>query len=625
MFRLLGPSGLHLADAAVDLGSTKQRLVLAVLLADAGRTVTVANLTERVWADGALLDARNAVYTYVSRLRRVLERVAVAGAGSALVVRRPGGYALEVDPDLVDVHRFRRLVAAGMRDTSGPAVRATLLREALDLWHGTPLIELRGEWAARTRSAWCQQHLEATVAWANAELRLGVGAPVVGPLVELVAQHPFDEPLLAALMRALHSTGRGGKALDLYAQVRRRLLGELGTEPGGELQAVHLSILRAGPVTTSAAGSDHPTAAGTRPAQIPPAVAAFTGRSDSLGQLNAVALAARDAAACTVVAVVGTAGVGKTALAVQWAHRAAGRFPDGQLHLNLQGYASSRPTRPIDALGELLRSLGVPSTKVPVDLAEATALYRSVLAGRRVLVLLDNARSADQVRPLLPGSAGCLVLVTSRDRLGGLVARDGAHHLALDVLTSGEAQVLLERLLGRDRVRAEADAAAQLAEACAYLPLAMRVAAAKLICRPNLGIADQVAQLRDGNRLAVLSPHGDREAAVSGAFDLSYRSVSVEARRLFRLLGRAPGTDFAAAVAASLSAATPAEVAPLLDELAAAHLINEHVPDRFTFHELLRQYANDRAESVQRRRRRRRALRVRGRQTVDPTQVHAGR
>ncbi|MGC4896796.1 BTAD domain-containing putative transcriptional regulator [Micromonospora sp. DT31] len=624
MFRLLGPTGLHVAGGAVDLGSRKQRFVLAVLLAEGGRTVTVGDLAERAWADEAPSDARNAVYTYVSRLRRVLERATAAEADPALVVRRPGGYAIEVDPGRVDVHRFRWLVAAGLRYPSGDPARAALLREALELWRGTPLVDLPGEWATRMRSAWCQLHLEATVAWANAELTLGGAAPVIGPLTEMAAQHPFDEPLLAALMRALHATGRRGEALDSYTRTRRRLLDELGAEPGGELQSVHLSILRERAGATSAAGGAHPPAPATRPAQVPPAVAAFTGRAGSLDQLDGVQPVG-EAVASTVVAIVGTAGVGKTALAVQWAHRASHRFPDGQLHVDLQGYATRRPTRPIVALGELLRSLGVHSAQVPAELSEATALYRSVLAGRRVLVLLDNARSAAQVRPLLPGSADCLVLVTSRDRLGGLVARDGAHHVALDVLTADEAQLLLQRLLGRERIRAEAAAAADLAAACGYLPLAMRVAAANLTCRPHLSITNQVAELRAGNRLAALAHRGDQESTVRRAFDLSYLSVSDKAQHLFRMLGDAPGADFAATVAASLTNTTVEEVAPLLDELAAAHLINEYVPDRYTFHELLRQYAREHAEDVWRGRRPRRgAARVRVRRAYGPARVHAG-
>ncbi|MCG5444514.1 winged helix-turn-helix domain-containing protein [Micromonospora sp. NIE79] len=589
MFRLLGPLGLQVAEGAVDLGPAKQRIVLAVLLAEAGRTVAMADLAERVWGDEAPTDARNALYTYVSRLRRVLERAIAAGEEPALLVRRSGGYVLEMNPDRVDVHRFRRLVATGLNGASRDVERAALLREALELWRGVPLVDVPGEWAVRMRAGWCQEHLEATVAWANVELRLDSGTAVVGPLTDMVAQHPLDEPLLAALVRSLHAAGRSAEALDCYARIRRRMLEELGAEPGPELQAVHLRILRERPAAIDT------TVPGTRPAQIPPAVAAFSGQTESLNVLDTMVPTGGEAVTPTVIAVVGTAGVGKTALVVHWAHRMVGRFPDGQLHVNLRGYAVGQPVRPIDALGVLLRSLGVRPDRVPVELSEATALYRSMLAGRRVLVLLDNARTADQVRPLLPGSSGCLVLVTSRDRLGGLVARDGALRITLDMLTPGEARVLLERLIGQERIRAESQAAADLAAVCAYLPLALRIAAANLTGRPYRTISEYVTQLRGGNRLAALSNDGDEEAAVRVAFDLSYQSVSAEAQRLFRLLGLVPGVDVTAAAAAALTDITPAEVAPLLDELAAAHLIDEHAADRFTFHDLLRHYAREHA------------------------------
>ncbi|MEV0132537.1 tetratricopeptide repeat protein [Dactylosporangium sp. NPDC050688] len=585
---------LDTAGAEVELGPAKQRIVLAALLADAGLTVTVPDLVDRVWGDEPPAEARNSLYTYVSRLRRLLRRASVPGDEPAVLIRHSGGYELRIDPDRVDVHRFRRLVtAAAVGDTAGDAQRAGALREALRLWRGAPLADLHGEWAARTRQRWCGEQVAATLAWADVELRLGRAAAVIGPLAALAAEHPLDESLTAALMRALHAGGRGAEALDRYARARRRLIDELGVEPGRELQAVHLSVLH------DSAGSAPGTAstAAATPAQLPPAVAAFTGRAAGLAALDTVLSEAGGPAGPGVVTITGTAGVGKTALAVHWAHQRADRFPDGQLYVNLRGYAAGPPVPPIDALAALLRSLGVGAERIPVELAEATALYRSTLAGRRVLVVLDNARAAEQVRPLLPGASGCLVLVTSRDRLGGLVALDGAHRVTLDVLAAAEAGLLLERLLGERRVRAEREAAAELAAVCAYLPLALRIAAANLAGRPHRSIAGQVAELRDGNRLAALAIDGDEEAAVRVAFDLSYRSVSPGARRMFRLLGLVPGADVSVAAAAALAGAAPAVTAPLLDQLAAAHLIDECAADRYTFHDLLRRYASEHAEA----------------------------
>jgi tetratricopeptide (TPR) repeat protein len=296
-------------------------------------------------------------------------------------------------------------------------------------------------------------------------------------------------------------------------------------------------------------------------------------------------------------AVTGTAGIGKTALAVRWAHRVRGHFPDGQLYLNLRGYASSSPLRPIDALSQFLRALGVAADQVPVELDAAAALYRSLVADRRMLVLLDNARSPEQVRPLLPGTAGCLVLVTSRDDLAGLVARDGARRVLVDVLPEADAEDLLRQLIGADRAAAEPEAIAELARLCGHLPLALRIAGANLSGRPHLTVAAYAARLRDGNRLAALTVDGDDKSAVRAAFDLSYAALPEPARRLFRLLGLVPGPDVTSGTAAALADAPVAHVADLLDQLARAHLVEEHAPGRYTFHDLLRLYAADRGST----------------------------
>ena len=339
------------------------------------------------------------------------------------------------------------------------------------------------------------------------------------------------------------------------------------------------------------------------PAQLPADVAGFTGRGQHLRALDALLSGASDGEqaggrgrAVVISAIAGTAGVGKTALAVHWAHRVRERFGDGQLYVNLHGWAQGQPLSPLQALAQLLGTLGVATDKIPVETEQAAALYRSLLADRRLLVVADNARDAAQVRPLIPGTPGCLVVVTSRDRLSGLVASHDAVLLALDVLTPGEAVSLLARILGEDRVHAEPEAAAELAEVCGFLPLALRIAAANLAGQPNQAIARWLARMRAGDRLAELAVAGDPQAAVRTAFDSSYAVLNPDAQRLFRLLGLAPGRDFTPEAAAALAALPVEQAGRLLERLASAHLIEPRGPERYGFHDLLRLYAHQRAE-----------------------------
>jgi tetratricopeptide (TPR) repeat protein/transcriptional regulator with XRE-family HTH domain len=339
---------------------------------------------------------------------------------------------------------------------------------------------------------------------------------------------------------------------------------------------------------------------GGRPSQLPADVAGFTGRVEYLERLGALlpdraGASGRRGTAVIIAVIDGTGGVGKSALAVHWAHRVADRFPDGQLYVDLRGHSLTPPTRPVQALARLLRALGVEPDKIPVGVDEAAGTYRSLLAGRRALVVLDNAHSAEQVRPLLPGSPGCAVVVTSRDRLAGLVASHGVHQITLEMLSEPEAVALLERILGRVRVAAEPEATAELARLCGYLPLALRIAAANLTTQVHHSVASRVAELRQGDRLAGLEVDGDLRGAVAVAFDHSYQRLAPEARRAFRLLGLAPGPDLEVAAAAALAATTPERAARVLDRLAAAHLLEARGAGRFAFHDLLGLYARRRA------------------------------
>lgn len=330
------------------------------------------------------------------------------------------------------------------------------------------------------------------------------------------------------------------------------------------------------------------------PRQLPADVSAFTGRLADLSELDGLLTAGRSAV--VIAAIVGMAGVGKTALAVHWGHRVQDRFADGLLYVNLRGYDADAPMRPIEALAHLMHALGGPAEGVPADVQTAAGLYRSLLADRRMLIVLDNAANADQVRPLLPGGPGCVVLVTSRDRLGSLIAHDGAHRLTLDVLTADEAHGLLVSVLGPVRLAAEPDAAGRLATACSNLPLALRIAAANVANHPWSSISEHVAALSGGRRLAALEIDDDQHMGVRRAFELSYRTLEAAAQRLFRLLGAAPALDVTAEAAAALSGTAVTEAGRQLDRLAAAHLLIPHAPRRYVCHDLLRRYAADRAE-----------------------------
>ncbi|MGQ4431367.1 tetratricopeptide repeat protein [Streptomyces sp. SAS_260] len=623
-FRLLGPVELWMAGRPVELGPAKRRTVLAALLVDAGRWVPAETLIDRVWGEDPPAQVRATLYAHVARIRRVLGEVGAglagdsgnsehdAGAGdfedpagsldchraevpspAPVLVRGPAGYRLDITPDLVDAHRFRDLVARARRAEVSDAVRVLTLREAMGLWRGTPLAGLTGEWAARTREGWLHQYVDAVLAWADAELRVGGHLVVIDTLSGLVAEHPLVEPLTVALMRALHAAGRTPEALTCYAGLRKRLADELGTTPGAEARQEHQDLLtgKAAPRPPYSTGNGTGRAR-VVPAQLPLDAVGFTGREDELARLEKVLGASGPRPSAVVVsAVSGTAGVGKTALAVHWAHRARDRFPDGQLYVNLRGYDLDRPMTAPDALVRFLTALGVPGQDIPLEPDDRAARYRTEVAGRRMLIVLDNAATVEQVRPLLPGTGSCAVLVTSRDSLAGLVVREGAQRLDLDLLPADAARTLLRRLIG-PRAEAEPDAVGTLAAQCARLPLALRVAAELAAARPTTPLADLVAELADQQRrLFLLNADGDPRAAVVTVFSWSLRYLPADAARTFRLLGLQPGPDLDAHATAALTGTTPAEAQRSLDVLARAHLVQRVDAARYGMHDLLRAYA----------------------------------
>jgi DNA-binding SARP family transcriptional activator/tetratricopeptide (TPR) repeat protein len=627
-FGLLGPLCVKSGDAETGVPAARQRVLLAALAVRAGQVVSFEELAEAIWDSDPPATARVTTRNYVKRLRQVL------GPAGQRVVTRPPGYLLAAAPDEVDLLAFSRLCRDG-----GTALRAgtwqqasDLLGGALGLWRGAPLLDipsqvLRDEHVPVLESLW----LQASEWSMEAGLRLGGHGQLLPQLQALTRQHPLHERLRAQYMLALYRCGQQAEALAAYTGIRTELVAELSVEPGPGLRELHQRILAADPgLLAEPPPGGQPVARlvppeggrGAEPAadlvigpppelaraqppaavphQLPAAVGRFCGRVNELGALTALLAGSRQPGGTVVItAIGGTAGIGKTTLAVHWAHRVAAEFPDGQLYVNLRGYdPSGTPVPPAEAMRDLLAALGTPAGRIPADLAAQASLYRSLLFGKRVLLLLDNARDAEQVRPLLPGGPGCLVVITSRSQLSGLIATSGAHPLALDLLTGPEAHDLLAARLGAARLTAEPAAAAQLTGLCAGLPLALAVTAARASATPSLPLGALASELKDAARRLDALETGDPASSVRAVFSWSLASLSGPAATLFGLLGLHPGPDIGVPAAASLAGVPLAAAARTLAELAGAHLITEPAPGRFGLHDLLRGYAAEQAPAV---------------------------
>lgn len=580
-FRVLGDVEVHIDGQLVDVGPARRRCVLAALLIDVNRTVHPDQLVDRVWGNRPPHRARGALSSYLTRLKQVLSPAQDVHLG-----RRSGGYVLSAEAQEVDLHRFRQLLVQA-RDVDTDERTAALLEESLGLWEGRPFTGLDTPWFNLVRDNLVAERQAAEHDLTDVRLRLGQHGRLLAPLARRMEEQPLDERLAGQLMLALYFSGRQADALETYSRVRLRLAEELGVDPSPPLQAVYHQVLSADFRPAS------PPARTEVPRQLPSAPVEFTGRTKELAWLNESVDAGANA--MVISALSGTGGIGKTALALHWAHRVAADLPDGQLHVNLRGHALVPPMEPAEALARFLRALGVPEKQIPIDADERAAAYRSLVAGRRMLVVLDDAASADQVRPLLPGTATCVVLITSRTDLRGLTALDGAKRIVLNALGPDEARALLGRAVGEARTRAEPAAVSRLVQLCGRLPLALRIAAGQLERYPRSPIADYVAQLDDGDLLTRLSIPGDSRAAVRASFDLSYRKLTPESARLFRLLGLAPMPDLTSHAAAALSDIPLARATALLDQLSAVHLVESSAPDRFHLHDLLRLYATERA------------------------------
>jgi DNA-binding SARP family transcriptional activator/tetratricopeptide (TPR) repeat protein len=614
------------------------RLLLAAHALSAGEVMLAADLIDLIWDDRPPTSARASLQTLVARLRQVL-----TGVPGCSLERRGDGYRLRVDRALVDVHQFRSL-ARSARQESDSAEAIALFDRALALWQGPALADVPATARAEgIRSGLQEEHLAAVQDRFSCLLAAGRDAEAAAEIPIMLALHPLSEMLASLLMLAWYRRGRQADALAVFRDLRSRLSGELGIEPGPELQRLHRQILsgdstlaRSGAVGSAAtaqdratglrranlvvpaskasypaarhklrpddAGSPNGTGVAVVPHQLPPAPTSFTGRQRELRLLTEWLDGGSSAGVPVILVVTGTAGVGKTALALRWAHQLRDRFPDGELYLNLRGFGPSpAPAAQAESIVTMLESLGVPPGRIPRQLDAQVGLYRSVLAGRRMLIVLDNARDEAQVRPLLAASARCAVLVTSRSQCVGLAAAEGARLVGLGMLTREEAGQLLAARLGAGRAAAEPESVAELADLCGRLPLALAITAAQAATRPAVPLSSLATGLRDARARLDALDAGDEAADVRSAFWWSYRLLGRPAASMFRRLAAHPGPDIAEAAAGSLAGGDVMAARAALSELARASLVLEHDAGRFAMHDLLRAYAAQLCDDDERR------------------------
>lgn len=590
-FRVLGTLEVRGdGDRPVRLGATKQRVLLAVLLLYANRPVDSARLIDALWPRHPPRTAPVALRTYVSALRQAL--TLASGTEAPWLATVPGGYQLNCAPGDLDLLVFEDLAAQGHQAVAArqPVRAAERFRRALGLWRGRPFEDVPLESGLDLEVIRLNEdRLTAYEALIDTQLALGHHADVLTELETLVATQPLRERLWSQWMIALYRSGRRAEALRAYGELRRQLARELGVEPTPPLQTLHRQVLTGDPALNLSAGAEVSV-----PRQLPADISTFTGREAELAALESLARAGQPPTALVISAIDGMAGVGKTTLAVHAANRLADRFTDGQLFIDLHGFTQGvPPVDPTDALDRLLRSLGVPGEQIPHDRDARAALYRTRLAGRSMLILLDNAATESQVRPLLPGAAGCLVLVTSRAKLAGLA---DAEPLSLDVLPHDDALVLFRRAAGVHRVADQPpQVLAEIVRLCGHLPLAIRVAAARLRTRSNWTAARLAERLRDHrHRLSELSVGG---LSVTAAIDLSYQQLPADGQRMYGLLGLHPGPDFDIHAAAVLAGVSTRDADRLLDGLVDTHLLQESGVGRYHFHDLLRAHAGTAAEA----------------------------
>ena len=598
--RLLGPVQAWSQGRQVALGLRRERLLLSVLALEANRSVPAERLVERLWPDQPPANAMAGLHTSIHRLRSSLDLADAADQGMRIITEPPG-YRLVVDPQQIDVHRFSRIVHQARGADAGHR-RAALLDQALRLWRGPPLADVTSD---ATRTKLCgrlvQMHVTAVEDWAAARLDAGEHREVLGDLTDLVHQHPLNERLVGQLMTALHDAGRTADALAAYHECRRRLVDELGVEPGSGLQAVYRSVLGGGPDQRLPAPPPHVASRSQRPrqpgqdvhvvpGQLPAAPPSFVGRRAELADLDAV-LAGGSTGQPTIVGVSGMPGVGKSALATFWARRVLERFPDGQLYLDLQGFSANvSPVSVADAARSLLAGLAVPSSGIADSPSALSGLLRTTLAGRRLLLVLDNVRDCEQIRPLLPSTGGCVVVITSRCPLTDLVTVEGARLIRLQPPPAADAAAILMGRLG-DRLSAtEPDVIEKVVTLSGRLPLALTIMAARALTYPTLPVAALARAMVESSGLDGWSG-GEPRSDLSTVFSSSYRPLGRRAKRLFQRLHDHADGEIDAVVAAGLAGTNARRGRKLVAKLNAVGLINEDAPCRYGIHPLLRRYA----------------------------------
>jgi DNA-binding SARP family transcriptional activator len=600
LFRLLGPVEVWTGQEWAKVGASKQRSVLATLLLRPGEPVSIDTLIDEVWPDKPPAKATNLVSVYVHYLR---QRIGDTD-GRVLVTRAPG-YQVVLGSGELDANQFAGLVADGRRAlaSGAPARAVDLLTEALGLWRGRALADVAATPLVAAEAGRLEEsRVEALELRAQANLACGRQAEVVPEVRRLLADHPLREKLWALLIRALYGSGRQAEALEAYEQARTRISDELGVDPGADLRQLYQQMLNADgeqAVIPLALVDPGPPPAPV-PAQLPADIPDFTGRAEQVDELRELLAGAGgddSPGAVQVALVVGSGGLGKTALAVHAAHLLASQFPDGQLYANLLG--ATQPADPGEVLARFLRDMGMDGSRIPLDAEERAALYRTRLAGKRVLIVLDDARDAAQVVSLLPGSASCAVLVTTRNWLPELA---GIAVLDLDVLSPDEGRALFTRVVGEKRVAAEPAATDEVLAACVGLPLAIRIAGARLATRGTWSVRTMADRLSDERRRLDELRVGN--LAVRASFEVSFASLprpetadGPDPAGAFRLLGLWTGPWIRLPAASALLGEPQSATADALDALVDVHLLESPEPDRYRFHDLLRFYAADRART----------------------------
>lgn len=579
---VLGPLLVHAGETG-DAGRQaviprrRARTVLALLACAPNRPMSVDRLVDALWPDDPPRSAVGNLRVYVHELRQALGADRISSAAP--------GYTLHVRDDELDIGRFTALERQAIEcERGGDRQRAVeLLRSALKLWRGEPFLDCDDSplLGAQARE-WHEARLRVWQHCLDLELARGGHQQILAEVTGLVERYPLAEGFRAQLMLALYRCGRASDALAAFTDGRTASIEETGLEPGKRLCELQQAILRSDSSLDLPHAGDGRLVPAARPGQLPAVPGGFTGRTAALDEL--------DGASAGLTVVTGPGGIGKTALAVQWAHRAKERFPDGQLFLDLRGYAATDPVPAGEALGRCLRALGVTAASIPANADEAAALWRSMAAGRALLLVLDNAADPEQVRPLLPGSPTCKVVVTSRNRMDGLVAREGADRIALSQLPRAESVSLLRVSLGDE----DEAVLRELATACGHLPLALRIASAHLSAHPGHTVAGYLERLHERGAMDVLTVAGDQDTSMRVTFDMSYRRLATETAQMFRLLAGVPCADVSAGATAALAGTAQRQAQRLLDELSAVHLISEPVPGRYQFHDLVRAYAAER-------------------------------